>query len=349
MSTTKIEHYLQQCISRRKIPGAVCLIAKNKKIVLEHAFGWAQRIPRKSSMTKDTIFDLASLTKPIATASLTLILYERKMLKLTDRVEYYLPEFRYRPNHQVDIKQLLTHTSGLPAWFPLYIVPAADRIKFLADINTGKQNVLYSCLGYILLGMIIEKITGQDLAISFKEFIANPLSLLTMRFGPINSNNVAVAENGNKHEAGMAKKYTDKLPRNWRSKLIKGTVHDGNAYYAFNGVAGNAGLFSTAKDILKFLFALPAGKLIKPSTCKLMIKDHTGGAEKRGLGWIINPYPGILSKQAYYHTGFTGTMAGVDPVKKLIIILLANAIHPRVQLNIMRPIRKQIVRLAADL
>ncbi len=347
MNISKIGAYLRDCVSRRKIPGAVCLIAKRGEVVFKRAYGWAQITPYRIRMNVDTVFDLASLTKPVCTATIALMLRDRKELALTDRVSKYLAEFAGRANAGITIKQLLAHTSGLPAWFPLYVIRPGHRLKFLAEIKTGRKTVLYSCLGYILLGKIIERITGQSLARLFEVFVAMRTASPEMRFGPVQPANVAATEYGNQYEADTAAEFGSRLPKRWRISAIRGTCHDGNAYYAFRGVAGNAGLFGTAQSVMKFMVALRNGCLVKPAAYGLMIKDHTGGSEKRGLGWIIDPYPGILSRRAYYHTGFTGTMACCDPAEDLIVVLLANAVHPRVVLNVMKPIRRRIVSLAA--
>jgi len=127
--------------------------------------------------------------------------------------------------------------------------------------------------------------------------------------------------------------------------LIKGEVHDGNCFYAFNGVSGNAGLFSNAEDLSRILRVYLQGEIVKPGTLKMMIKDWTGGNEKRGLGWWVNPYPGILSDSAFGHTGFTGTMVMVEPPQNLIIIFLSNSVHPRVKLGVMPEIRRRIVEI----
>lgn len=338
--------FLDNCVKLKKIPGAVLWVGNNKDVYIYEVFGYRQIFPRKEKLNKDTIYDLASLTKPLCTAMAIMLLFEEKEIKLNDRIEKYLPDFKDKPNGKKTIKELLTHISGLPAWFPLYLLNPQERIDYLSRINTGKKEVVYSCLGYIILGLMIERITNQGLDIFCKEKIFKRLRLKNTLFNPSKKiKNIAPTELGNEHEKQKAKAYGDISNVKWRDYLIKGEVHDGNCFYAFNGVSGNAGLFSNAEELAKIMRAYLNGEIVKPSTLRLMIKDWTGGKEKRGLGWWVNPYPGILSNSAFGHTGFTGTMIMADPKKNLIVILLSNSVHPEVHLGRMPKIRKKVVQL----
>ncbi|MCX7995623.1 MAG: serine hydrolase [candidate division WOR-3 bacterium] len=346
---SEIKKYLNECIKESKIPGAVLWVGNNKDVYIYEAYGYKQAFPKKERLNKDTIYDLASLTKPLCTAMSIMLLFEEKEIKLNDYIEKYLSEFKNKPNGKKTIKELLTHTSGLPDWFPLYILKQRERIDYLSKINTGKRRVIYSCLGYIILSLIIERITNQGLDEFCKEKIFKSLKLKNTMFNPSKKiKNIAPTEIGNKHEKQKAKEYGNISIVKWRDYLIKGEVHDGNCFYAFNGVSGNAGLFSNAGDLAKMMRAYLNGEIVKLDTLKLMIKDWTGGKEKRGLGWWIDPYPGILSPSAFGHTGFTGTMIMADPKKNLIIILLSNSVHPRVRLGIMPVIRKKVVELTVQ-
>ncbi|MEO0156939.1 MAG: serine hydrolase [candidate division WOR-3 bacterium] len=338
--------FLDNCVKLKKIPGAVLWVGNNKDVYIYEAFGYRQIFPRKEKLNKDTIYDLASLTKPMCTAMAIMLLFEEKEIKLNDRIEKYLPDFKDKPNGKKTIKELLTHTSSLPAWFPLYLLNPRERIDYLSRANTGKKEVIYSCLGYIVLGLMIERITNQGLNLFCKEKIFKRLRLKNTMFNPSKKiKNIAPTELGNEHEKQKAKAYGDISNVKWRDYLIKGEVHDGNCFYAFNGVSGNAGLFSNAEELAKIMRAYLNGEIVKPSTLRLMIKDWTRGKEKRGLGWWVNPYPGILSNSAFGHTGFTGTMIMADPKKNLIVILLSNSVHPEVHLGRMPKIRKKVVQL----
>ncbi|MGB9720427.1 MAG: serine hydrolase domain-containing protein [bacterium] len=349
MKFHKIIKYLNECIKSKKIPGAVLWIGNKKDVHFYEAFGYQQIFPKMEKLNKDTIYDLASLTKPLCTAMSIMLLFEEKEIKLIDYIERYLPAFKNRPNGKKTIKELLTHTSGLPAWFPLYLLNQQERIDYLARTNTGKKGVIYSCLGYIILGLIIERITNQGLDIFCEEKILKRLHLENTFFKPLPGiKNIAPTEMGNEHEKNKAEEYGDISHIKWRDHLIKGEVHDGNCFYAFKGVSGNAGLFSNVADIAKILRAYLNGQIVNLETVKMMTKDHTGSKEKRGLGWWMNPYPGILSDYAFGHTGFTGTMVMVDPKKDFIAILLANSVHPKVRLGIMPEIRKKVINIFMD-
>lgn len=349
MSFNKLNNYLKECVKKKKIPGCVCLIGNEKQILFSECYGYAQITPKKIKMTKDTLFDLASITKPIATALSIMLLYEKKKLKLGDRVERFLSDFKNRPNGKKTIKELLTHTSGIRAWFPTYLLSKKSRIEFLATINTEKRGVIYSCLGYIILGKVIEAIAGSRLDSYCSDNVFKKLGLKNMGFGPIKRKiNIAATEFGNEHEKQMALKYGDISSIEWRDYLIKGEVHDGNSFYSYGGISGNAGLFSNATDLMKIMRAYCNGNIVKSSTLSMMTRDHTSTREQRGLGWVINPYPGLLSARAFGHTGFTGTMLTIDPNKNLIIILLANAIHPNVKIGVMPKVRRKVVRIISD-
>jgi CubicO group peptidase (beta-lactamase class C family) len=341
-----LNSFLSDCVLEKKIPGCVCWIGNKKDTLFLKEYGYCQIVPQLKEMKKDTVFDLASLTKPIVTAFSIMLLQERGLLKLKSRVGDLLLALGNSASAQKTIEQLLTHTSGLPAWYPTYLFPDKERLKHIADLNAGDEKVIYSCLGYILLGKIIEQLTRDSLADFFRKNIAGKFGLERMRFGPVKQKHaVAPTEKGNIHEQGMASEYGDITPIRWRQNLIHGEVHDGNAFYGFKNVAGNAGLFSNAADLAKLTQAYLSGEIVSKKTVGLMTEDHTGGTEKRGMGWKMDMYPGLLSPYSFGHTGFTGTMLVVDPKQDLIVILLANAVHPSVKLGLMNPIRQETVRL----
>jgi CubicO group peptidase (beta-lactamase class C family) len=346
MLFSQLATYLKICIKEQKFPGCVCLIADHKDMLFFEWYGYAQITPTKITMTTDTMFDLASLTKPIATALSIMLLYEEGKLTLDDRLDTFLNDFKNRPNGRITIKELLTHTSGIPAWFPTYLLNKEEQMEFLATANTGSNNVIYSCLGYIILGAIIESIIGYRFDRYCNEHIFRKIGLEKTCFGPLESaEKIAATELGNEHEKEMAQKHGDISHIQWRDYLIKGQVHDGNSFYSHSGIAGNAGLFSHAADLLKIMRAYMSGEIVNGETVKMMIHDYTGGEQQRGLGWLVNPYPGLLSVRAYGHTGFTGTMLIVDPEKPIITILLTNAVHPKVKLGVMPEVRRRVVEI----
>jgi len=349
MPFATLNNYLSKCVSEKVIPGCVCWIGNKRKTFFFEAYGHAQIVPRAVPMQKDTVFDIASLTKPIATALSIMSLQERGMLELDNCIGEVLPSLKKSASAHNTIKQLLTHTSGLPAWYPTYLFPEERRLAHIADLNREGGEVVYSCLGYILLGKVIEQISQVSLAHFFQENISGKFSLKTLGYGPVTEKEpVATTEQGNQHERDMARQYGDVSRIRWRNDVIRGEVHDGNAYYAFSNIAGNAGLFSNAQDLATFTRAYLNDELISQKGVKMMITEYTGGEEKRGLGWKIGSYPGLLSPGTFGHTGFTGTMLMVDPQHDLIIILLANAVHPKVKLGLMNPIRERVIRMISD-
>lgn len=342
---TVLDRFLSHSVSQKKFPGCVCWIGNDRQTLFLESYGYAQIIPRKIKMKKDTIFDLASITKPIATALSIMLLYEKKELDLDDPIEQYLRSFKNKTNGSKTIRELLTHQAGLPAWFPLYLLPEDKRVAFLAETNTGMDGVVYSCLGYIVLGKIVETITGLALDSSCSRMIYELLGLKNTMFKPVKNRAIAATELGNFHEKDLASNYGNVAHVPWREHLIRGEVHDGNCYYAFDGISGNAGLFSNVTDLAKIARAYLAGEIVQLSTVRLMNKQYTRGKEKRGLGWVIDPYPGILSSTTFSHTGFTGTMLLAEPNGKLIIILLTNAVHPKVRLGVMPKVRETVVKI----
>jgi CubicO group peptidase (beta-lactamase class C family) len=349
MSFDDLGNYLTNCVNRGLIPGCVCWVGTKKETLFFEKYGYAQSIPEKVSMHRDCIFDLASLTKPIATAVSIMLLHERGNIRLSDTIATLLPPLKGSAIESKSILQLLTHASGLPAWYPTYMLPADNRLKDIANMSKNMDKVVYSCLGYMLLGKIVEQVAHTSLDYFFKANITSKIGVHKLGFGSVKGElMVAATEKGNEHEKSMASQYGDVSNIDWRIDLIRGEVHDGNAYYAFNGIAGNAGLFSNTQDLATFARAYLEGQIISRKSTEMMITDHTGGEEKRGLGWKMDMYPGLLSSRSFGHTGFTGTMLVVDPQHELIIILLANAVHPSVKLNRMTPIRRETVRLITE-
>lgn len=341
MSFKSLDTLLTHYTTKKQVAGCVCCVARKKKVLFLEAYGYSQIVPHKIKCNRQTIFDLASLTKPLATALTTMQLCERKNIHLNDKAGMYLPQFRKSVNGEKTIRQLLTHVSGLPAWFPLYILPADQRLQFLANTNSNADTVTYSCLGYIILHMILEKVTSTSLDAYCQEEIYDNVGIQHTFFGPTQRHNVAATECGNQHEKQLAATYGDTDVK-WRSYVIKGEVHDGNAHYCFNGVSGNAGLFSNARDLLKLINHYCGGTIVSPATVKLMTKNWTGTPDQRGLGWVINPYPKLFSNGTFSHSGFTGTLCIIDPVSDIIVILLTNAVHPTVRQELTAALRHDV-------
>lgn len=288
-------------------------IAGNKRIV-----------PYKEPLQRDSLFDLASLTKVVATNTLLMRMLEMGLISMHDKICEYLPDFNSDGKEYITIFNLVTHTSGLPAYVPFYKICSdfESSIKYICEeVKLNKVGVVeYSDLNFILLGKIIEIVLGGRLDKLSKEYIFNPLNMLHTSYNPKIGDFVPT------------EKYKDS------DDIICGVCHDENARF-FGGISGHAGLFSTIDDMIKFAeMLLNKGKVngevfLSYPTYVRMIKDYTkGNSESRGLGWCIkgNTSAGgdLFSEEAFGHTGFTGTSLWVDPFYGVYIILLTNRVHP---------------------
>ena len=319
-----IDELIQDGISNRVFPGAVAYIARADAILYCKALGHRMCTPEIKPMQRDTIFDLASLTKPIVTATLIMRCVEEGTVELNAPIQNYLPEFAHP---QVTISHLVTHTSGLPAWRATYLESknGEEVVNYLCqiplDYPTGTQ-VVYSCLGYILLGKLLEHLTSEPLDALAQKWIFQPLEMDWTRYNPPPTwaDKCAATEDSNSFE----KRMVDYQPHEWREGVIVGEVHDENAHF-LGGVSGNAGLFSTATDMGKFCQMLingGAGVLTPNSIKQIATVQTTGLNESRGIGWII------LEDGSLYHTGFTGTSIRINLKRKMFAILLTNRVHP---------------------
>jgi len=348
---------VQRAVHDDETPGAVALVRWHGRTVLHLAAGWAALLPEQRAMKADTIFDLASLTKPLVTAPLVLQLVDRGTVSLDDPVCRYLPSLVRFADGGVTIRQLLTHTSGLPAWSPLYVWARTrpEVLETIAEMELAYEpgsQVIYSCLGYIVLGVLLEEVTRRPLDELACQSLFEPLGLADTGYGPrIDRERCAWTEHGNTYEqANVA--ASGLTFDGWREDYNVGTVHDGNAWYAMHGVSGNAGLFGTAHDVATLgQMWLDRGRvgrarLLEEQTATAAVLNCTPGLnEARGLGWQINrpaqdhtelaaPGPSSageqLSARAFGHTGFTGTSIWVDPARNLVAVLLTNRVHPTV-------------------
>jgi CubicO group peptidase (beta-lactamase class C family) len=313
-------------------------------------------------MSTDTIFDLASLTKPLVTTTAILQLCSRGLLDLDAPVAAYLPAFADGGKAPATIRHLLTHTSGLPAWEMLYlpgplrsdgrrapacltIDDAVTRICATPTSSPPGAKVEYSDLGFIVLGHLVERLSGQTLDSYTQRDVTRPLGLRWTRFRPPLSwrPRCAATELGNGYEKMRAAEQGVGHEFRWRRHLLRGEVHDGNAYYLGGGVAGHAGLFGSARDVARFgLMLLHRGvlsgrRIVDPPVMAEAVRDQTPGLTPggRGLGWAVaQPWFGAkASKAAFGHTGFTGTSVLIDPAREVAIVLLTNRVHPTADSN----------------
>jgi CubicO group peptidase (beta-lactamase class C family) len=322
----------------------VYLVAEHGQKVFADALGDAVREPQIIPATQDTIYDLASLTKPLVTGLLCARYVETGELKLESPVSAYLSEFNLADKKGITIRHLLSHTSGLPAWRPLYLI-TEGRGEALAAIAreplataTGTQ-VIYSDLGFIALGFVLQQIGGSDLKSLAADNIFSPLQLTRTFFNPQKAaqTGIAACENGNAYEREMCEHdFPAKRYESWRESTVWGEVHDGNAYF-LGGIAGHAGLFSSASDTLEIAnqFIAQQSQLLRPDTCGLFQQNLTEGLnEARSLGWQLaatkdSTAGPSLPADAFGHTGFTGTSCWIDAAAERVFILLTNRTHAR--------------------
>lgn len=278
-------------------------------------------------LTVDTLFDLASLTKVVATLPSVLRLVAAGELSLEDKVGRFFSSagwFQEPSLSDVTVRSLLTHSSGLPAWQPLFAQVSTRRSALAAVLQTPvgpPGEVVYSDLGFMLLGAIVERVAHERLDAFVAREVFDPLDMLATRFGPLDGDPVAATE-----DCG------------WRGTLLEGQVHDENAT-VWNDVAGHAGLFGTVGDLLRYVHAwltldarLGPEELLREAVSEQVVaRDAALSTGRRGLGWLL-ARPGVFAGEGasgFGHTGFTGTSLWVDPEAGYAVVLLSNRVHPR--------------------
>ena len=344
---TRNEHlsgFLTEHINAGEFPSAVYLVGERNEVIFTDALGQSVVQPYSIANKLDMIYDLASLTKPLVTGMLCARRIELGELTLDSSVSHYLPEFDRTDKQMITVRELLTHTSGLPAWRPLYILAedeperAAGAIANLDLEYKPGTRVIYSDLGFISLGILLERMTGQRLADMAQREIFEPLQLQQTFFNPelALQTGIAACETGNVYEKNMCEETGTGEYQNSRRRLIWGEVHDGNAYF-LGGAAGHAGLFSTAGDVFQLAqqFIGESSRLLTPDTCRLFQQNMTEGLEEaRSLGWQLaatkdSTAGSNLPPESFGHSGFTGTSVWIDPTHARVFILLTNRTHAR--------------------
>ena len=319
--------FLNKEIEREHIPGAVVQIAQDGKVLLEEALGFRAVYPEKEAMDLQTVFDLASLTKVIATLPAVLKLLDIGDVHLEDDVHYFLPAFKQKGKENITVKHLLTHTSGLTSHQPFYEKElSADKV--LNEIFTDENEipvgskVVYSDLGFITLYKIVEEVTGIEFSKFVSEEIFSPLEMTETGFNP-----------SFPESRYAATEFSEDI-----DDYKRGIVHDENTH-AMGGVSGHAGLFSTVGDLSKFAEMIEQGgiykgkRLLSERSLEIARENYTPwDTEHRGLGWHLqspnfSPCGDYFSEGSYGHTGFTGTSIWFDPEINLRVILLTNRVH----------------------
>ncbi len=357
---------LDEGIERGHFAGASALVVSETGTLLERHAGDARVEPAGERRTAgpDTLWDLASLTKPLAGAALALQLASEKTLSLDDDVSRFEDRWRKTFLEGVTVRSLLTHSAGLADWFPVYSKGEGRRAyaATLGSLDSAAPpgaKVIYSCLGYLFLAEIVERTASAPLDILFRERIAGPLSLSrNLLFSPSSSEDLSRAAGGERDDATERRMVAERGLRygGFRTGVVNGEVNDGNAYRRGNGVSLNAGLFGTAAA------AAEAGRAWLRRDARLLperlfaeaAENRTAGlGEDRGYGWQLASTPGSagepLGPRAFGHTGFTGASLFVDPARGRVAVLLANRLHPDARPAAMLEVRRRFHAIAAAL
>jgi len=339
-----IDGAINRAIDRREVPGAVVIVGRRGRIVYSTAIGRRSVEPRDEAMTLDTIFDFASLTKPVATASSILVLQDRGQIELEAPVARYWPEFENRGKGEITVDQLLRHRSGLIADNPIADYAdgpdrAWERISGLGLISRPGEKFVYSDVNYLVLGKLVERISGKPLDQFAREALFDPMGL-EATYRPSHPDRVAPTE----REGGA---------------MLRGVVHDPRAR-ALGGVAGHAGLFGTADDLSVFAQTwlngglAPNGRRILEASTVALATDPgpTPPDQKRGLGWDIDtpfssPRGTGFGPRSFGHTGFTGTSIWVDPDSSMFVVILTSRLHPDGKGPSPKTLRIEVASLAA--
>lgn len=327
---TRLEIFLAAEIEAGSFPGAVALVGTGSEVLEEAAGGQASIEPSREATAPGTLYDLASLTKPLCTGAL--VAANAAALPLDLPPGHFLPEWRKTRFQGLTLGHLLTHTSGLASWFPLYVRGEGAQAyrRTLGEMEPEAApgaRVMYSDLNFLLLGEILEQVLGAPFDAAFDELVARPAESAA-RFLPPHAAATAATEKGDRFERAMTEVRGLTYSR-FRDGVVRGEVHDGNALRR-GGVAGHAGLFGSARDV----WAL-ARKWLEAGRVDFG-RDRTPDlSEARGLAWQGRRGAGsataAMSQRAFGHTGFTGTSVWIDPDAELVSVLLTNRIHPEVR------------------
>jgi len=356
---------IEQAVGEGAFPGAVVLVGRGDRVVYRAAFGSRSLDPERAPMHPDTVFDLSSLTKPLATTTAFMSLVKERTVQLDDRVTRFFHNFGVHGKTHVSFRHLLSHSSGLPAWRPYFRevrrIEQQGRLGFLgsrgakefvyeqihrerAEYEAGTRSV-YSDLGFMLLGELIELVARMPLDRYCQQRIFRPLGLRSIGFVDLS----AMRTRRLAPIVGMIAP-TERCP--WRKRVLCGEVHDDNAW-AMGGVAGHAGLFGNAADVHALVVRLRGcwrGEddfLPRELVRELWTREPSVAGSTWGLGWDT-PSPGAssagqrVSAHAVGHLGFTGTSLWVDLERDAHVILLTNRVHPRRDNERIRDVRPRV-------
>ncbi len=341
----QIDAVINEEISNKKLPGAVVLVARKGRVVCRKSYGARALEPSREAMTPDTIFDLASLTKVVATATSIMILLERGKLRLSDPVSLHIPELKGEGRDRITIEQLLTHVSGYAPDFDLRerwtgYDEAIKRLIKEPLRNPPGNRFTYSDIGFITLGEVVARVGGMPLDQFAQKNIFEPLRMTNTGFRPSVTLKSRIApterRRGQLSYLGDTAANAGAEGEVW----LRGEVHDPTSY-RMNGVAGHAGLFSTADDLAIYCQMILNGgtfggvRVLAPLTVAEMTRPRliSNGGGTRGLGWDINSTfssnrGDLFPLGSFGHTGFTGTSIWIDPASEMFVVFLSNRVHP---------------------
>jgi len=359
----RVDSVVQAAIAADLIPGAVVVIEKDRRVVYSRAYGVSQKYDFHHQLLRPapvmdtaTLFDLASLTKVVGTTTSLMLLADRGLIQVDDPVSKYLPGFDTGAKKEITLRHLLTHTAGLYEWYPLYYRSARrdSTIRVVEGLPlrfpVGRQRK-YSDLGFMLLGVIIEKVSGMSLDSFERVNVFQPLGMVHTTYNPLRhgvTTDIAATSPGNPYEyrmvhdtsLGFAVPGLDTNSwKGWRQYVLKGEVNDGNAWYSSEGVSGAAGLFSTAGDIQLLVNMLMDGGNVgkRRFLSEAVIRTFlTPDSFRNGLGWMMDPENSFMRDApagSFGHTGFTGTSIAVVPEDRLSVIILINRQNVGLQAN----------------
>lgn len=355
---SRLDEVIEQAIDRKDLPGAVVLVARKGNIIWRKSYGDSQWVPRKKTLQASMVFDLASITKPVATATSIMILVEKGKLRLWDRVREFIPEFvpyydpDGKPGEDARIWHLLTHTSGLPPYADVKEIrekygdrvstaSLIDHIARLAKTDPPGKAFHYSCPGFITLAYVIEKVTGETIS----EFSAKNI------FKPLKMKHTFFSTSDKFRNLCVPTEVSNGKP-------LQGVVHDPLARLQ-GGISGNAGLFSTADDLAIFAqMMLNRGRfngvcILSPLSVERMTEVFPEAKfSGRGLGWDLDSSHAtsggdLFGPYSYGHTGYTGTSIWIDPETESFVILLTNRVHPADRGDVTR-LRSQVSNIVAS-
>ncbi len=322
---TVLDKIVEDAIAGGNAPGGVLLVGHNGAVVYRKAYGRLSEAAKSEAMTADTVFDLGALTEVVATTTCVMRLEQLGLIKLNDPVAKYIPDFAQNGKEEITIRMLLTHYSGLPADLDLKeswngTDEGYNRVNATKLVNAPGSTFVYSDVGFVVLGELVQKVSGMPLDQYAQTYVFGPLSMTSTRFNPPREWQPRIAPTQRDEHSGIT---------------LRGTVHDPTARQ-MNGVAGNSGLFSTADDLGKFAQAMlnNGAPILSPLIVEKMTtpQQPANMPNVRGLGWDIDsPFSSnrgeLLPVGSFGHTGFTGTSIWIDPTTNTYVILLTNSVQ----------------------